>query len=149
MIPILTPVEPDALRGALHHGPLVARISDGGFERHVRRARRAYAERRQAALETLARAAARVALEFQAPDGGLAIWTRWPEHSTLELARRGLSRGVSTLPSNVASLSGADHGMRLAFGRVAPAVFAEGVDRLVEEALALRPRHRSKASMPP
>jgi hypothetical protein len=49
----------------------------------------------------------------------------------------------------MASLSGADQGLRLAFGRVAATTFAAGVERLVEEALALRPRRRSKARTPP
>ncbi len=107
-------------------------IADGGFERHVRRARRVYAARRDAALATLDYHAKRAPLRFTAPDGGLAIWTTWPEHDTLALAERALARGVAVVPEALLrpdrSLA---HGMRLAFARPSPAVFAEGVAILV------------------
>jgi GntR family transcriptional regulator / MocR family aminotransferase len=109
-------------------------IADGGFERHVRRARRAYAERRDAALAALSRAATKLPLELTPPDGGLAIWVRWPEHDTVELARRALARGVAVLPGPLASIEANSPGMRLAFGRVGPARFAEAVSILASEA---------------
>jgi GntR family transcriptional regulator / MocR family aminotransferase len=109
-------------------------IADGGFERHVRRAKRAYAERRDAALEALAHAATKVPLELTPPDGGLAVWTLWPRHETLELARRALGRGVAVLPGPLASIAADSQGMRLAYGRVTPARFAEAVGILVSEA---------------
>jgi GntR family transcriptional regulator / MocR family aminotransferase len=109
-------------------------IADGGFERHVRRAKRVYAERREAALATLARASQRVPLRVAAPDGGLAIWCEWPAHSVLDLARRALARGVAVLPGPLAALEAPSQGLRLAYGRVTPRVFAEGVAILVAEA---------------
>ena len=113
-------------------------IADGGFERHVRRAKRIYAERREAALATLARAARRVPLHITPPDGGLAIWCEWPAHAVLDLARRALARGVAVLPGPLASAQPqsqpANHGLRLAYGRVTPRVFAEAVAILVAEA---------------
>ena len=112
-------------------------IADGGFERHVRRAKRVYAERREAALATLARAAERIPLKLAAPDGGLAIWCEWPAHRVLDLARRALQRGVAVLPGPLASLGAPGHGMRLAYGRVSPRAFAEAVSILVAEARRL------------
>jgi GntR family transcriptional regulator/MocR family aminotransferase len=77
---------------------LAAWMREGGFERHVRRARRVYSARRDAALEALARATAKVPCEHAPPDGGLAIWTQWPRHDVVALARRALDRGVAVLP---------------------------------------------------
>jgi GntR family transcriptional regulator/MocR family aminotransferase len=122
-------------------------IADGGFERHVRRARRAYAERREAAIAVLQSAASEVALELTPPDGGLALWTRWPEHSVAELARRALARGVAVLPGTLASASGQSNGIRIAYSRVPPERFAEGIRLLVAEARKQEPKSRAtKAS---
>lgn len=54
----------------------VARWMDnGGFERHLRRMRRVYQERRDALVETLTAAKARgLPLEWADPDGGMALW---------------------------------------------------------------------------
>lgn len=117
-------------------------IVDGGFERHVRRARRAYAERREAALQLLLDAAPELGMELTPPDGGLALWTRWPGYDVAELARRALARGVAVLPGTFASASGRSNGIRIAFGRVAPERFAEGARLLLAEARALRRRLR-------
>jgi GntR family transcriptional regulator/MocR family aminotransferase len=114
---------------------LAAWMREGGFERHVRRARRVYSARRDAAVEVLARAAAKVAFEHSPPDGGLAIWTRWPRHDVVALARRALVRGVAVLPEPPLRVSPAGHGIRLAFGGVSETQFAKGLQRLVEAAL--------------
>ncbi|HWO14541.1 MAG TPA: PLP-dependent aminotransferase family protein [Polyangiaceae bacterium] len=113
---------------------LASWVGDGGFERHVRRAKRVYAERREAALAALTRAAGKVPLELSEPDGGLAVWCRWPSHPVLELARRALARGVAVLPGPLAALEAPSQGMRLAYGRVSPRAFAEAVAILVAEA---------------
>ena len=117
-------------------------IVDGGFERHVRRARRAYAERREAALEVLQSAAEELGVQLTPPDGGLALWTRWPGLDVAELARRALARGVAVLPGTLASASAQSDGIRIAFGRVPPERFAEGARLLFAEARALRRRAR-------
>ncbi len=115
-------------------------IASGGFERHVRRARRAYAERRSAALQLLQSAAAEHQLELTPPAGGLALWTRWPGYDVTELARRALARGVAVLPGTLASTSGQSEGIRIAFGRVTPERFATGLRLLLAEARAMRRR---------
>ncbi len=113
---------------------LASWMREGGFERHLRRARRVYATRREAALEELAAAARKVAFSFDSPAGGLAIWTHWPDHDVLALARRAYARGVLVLPEAALTRRPDAHGMRLAFGHLAPPLFAQGVRRLVEAA---------------
>ena len=109
-------------------------MKDGGFERHLRRARRTYAARRDAALQALAEAAERVHFEHLPPDGGLAVWTRWPEHDVASLAERALERGVLVLPEPPLRAARVGHGIRVAFGGVSESDFARGLERLVEAA---------------
>jgi GntR family transcriptional regulator/MocR family aminotransferase len=113
-------------------------MSDGGLDRHLRRARRTYALRRDAAVAALARAAQEVSLEYTAPDGGLAIWTVWPEHDVLALATRAAAHGVSVLPEPLTRAQPQGHGMRLAFGAVTPAQFEQGLAVLLREAKAAK-----------
>jgi GntR family transcriptional regulator / MocR family aminotransferase len=109
-------------------------MGDGGFDRHVRRVRRTYVARRDAALEVLARASARYPVEVREPDGGLAIWTEWPDTDVLALARRALRRGVIVLPEPLLRLDRGGHGIRLAFGAVTEATFQLGIARLLAAA---------------
>jgi GntR family transcriptional regulator/MocR family aminotransferase len=111
-------------------------MADGGFERHVRRARRSYLARRDAALRVLERERARHRFEVFEPDGGLAIWTAWPDDDVLRLARRALDRGVVVLPEPLLRLDGRGHGIRLAFGGVGEASFGQGIARLIAAARA-------------
>lgn len=113
---------------------LASWMHEGGFERHLRRARRVYAERREAALRALAAAARKVSFSFDAPAGGLAIWTHWPDHDVLALARHAYARGVLVLPEAALTRRADAHGMRLAFGHLEPARFAQGLHRLVAAA---------------
>jgi GntR family transcriptional regulator/MocR family aminotransferase len=122
-------------------------MSDGGLDRHLRRARRVYAQRRDLALASLARAQAEVPFELTPPNGGLAIWSVWPEHDVSELAERAAARGVWVLPETMTSLKQRGHGLRLAFGAITPAQFEAGVAVLVEEAKrSTRRRKRSARS---
>jgi GntR family transcriptional regulator / MocR family aminotransferase len=132
----LAQLREDSIGGgdAITQAALADWIADGGFERHVRRARRVYAERREAALESLGAAARLVPIDFTAPDGGLAIWSTWPGRSGADLARRALARGVLVLPGSLVSLGGESPGLRIAYGRVTPEAFAEAVTILVAEA---------------
>jgi GntR family transcriptional regulator/MocR family aminotransferase len=109
-------------------------IAQGGFERHLRRARRVYAARRDAAVEALSRHTAELGVEFKAPDGGLAVWTRWPGLDTLELARRALARGVAVLPSKLMTLGAPHEGIRLAYGCLDSPAFLRAVEILSQVA---------------
>ncbi|NOU29173.1 MAG: hypothetical protein HOO96_14825, partial [Polyangiaceae bacterium] len=89
---------------------------------------------REAALEALATAARKVPFSFDAPAGGLAVWTHWPDHDVLALARRAYARGVLVLPEAALTRRPDAHGMRVAFGHLAPPLFAQGVRRLMAAA---------------
>ena len=109
-------------------------MADGGLDRHLRRARRVYAQRRDLALACLARASEQVPFQFTPPDGGLAIWSVWPEHDVAQLAARAAARGVWVLPETQTSLRRRGHGIRLAFGAITPTQFDEGISVFVQEA---------------
>lgn len=109
-------------------------IQDGGFERHVRRARRCYAERCALALEALEPLAQRGLAEFQAPSGGLSIWVRFTAIESEKLAVRARARGVLVAPESVLSASGRGNGVRLAFARLPPARFREAAAILADAA---------------
>ena len=109
-------------------------MDEGGFERHLRRVRRVYERRRDAALAVLERARRRAAFRYIVPDGGLAVWTLWPEHDVLALARAALVRGVTVLPEPLLRTDAAGSGLRVAFGAVSEPDFARGVERLLAAA---------------
>src|SRR5262249_46152002 len=69
-------------------------LEDGELQRHVRRARRAYLERRDVLVDLLARTFGE-RLSFSAPAGGTALWARAsPEIAVEAWAARGRERGV-------------------------------------------------------
>jgi GntR family transcriptional regulator / MocR family aminotransferase len=70
-------------------------MRSGGFERHIRRMRRIYEERRDAMNECLLDARRRGReLEWSNPDGGMAMWVKLPVQAarvSMEAARLGVS----------------------------------------------------------
>jgi GntR family transcriptional regulator/MocR family aminotransferase len=109
-------------------------MQDGGFERHVRRARRCYAERCAAAVDSLELLRQDGLIEFQAPSGGMSIWARFPGIDSERLAARARERGVLVAPEYLLGVRGRGNGVRLAFARLAPARFREAVAILAEVA---------------
>ena len=74
-------------------------IDDGEFDRHTKRARRAYAERREA-LATALQQHFGERLAFEPPPGGLAFWVRSELALPVErLAELALERGVLIHPA--------------------------------------------------
>ncbi|HSC47509.1 MAG TPA: PLP-dependent aminotransferase family protein [Gammaproteobacteria bacterium] len=73
----------------------VARWMDsGGFERHLRRMRRVYEERRDAVVQSLEASKARgLRLAWNAPDGGMALWMDCGADAE-EVTRRAAEAGV-------------------------------------------------------
>jgi GntR family transcriptional regulator/MocR family aminotransferase len=128
---------------------VAAWIEDGGFERHLRRARTVYRARRDAAFSAVERACAEgCAVSCRLPDGGLALWTQWDGVDTYALALRARRRGVLVVPERllrVRSSAQPRDGARLAFSRLAPAELGEAISLLVEEARALRSGYRRDA----
>jgi GntR family transcriptional regulator/MocR family aminotransferase len=109
-------------------------MHEGGFERHLRRARRCYAERCAAAVEALDPLAEEGLVEFQAPSGGLSVWVRFPAIESEKLATRARARGVLVAPECLLSTRGCGHGVRLAFARLSPARFREALAILANAA---------------
>ena len=73
---------------------VAALIDDGELHRHVARARRIYAERRNVLAAAIRRELGDAA-EFRIPSGGMALWVRFRSPVNIELwARRSLDRGV-------------------------------------------------------
>jgi GntR family transcriptional regulator/MocR family aminotransferase len=79
----------------------VARWMDsGGFERHLRRMRRVYEERRDTSVAALAQAKARgLPLSWAAPDGGMAMWVDCGADAD-EVARLAAEAGVFVNPES-------------------------------------------------
>ncbi len=82
-------------------------LRDGGYDRHLRLLRRAYAEQ-------VARMARAIAETFPAgvrvsrPQGGFVLWVELPENvDALELHRRALEEKISIAPGSVFSAQGA------------------------------------------
>jgi GntR family transcriptional regulator/MocR family aminotransferase len=74
-------------------------LDDGEFDRHTKRARRAYAERRDALAAALEQHFAE-GLEFELPAGGLSFWARSRLGMPVErLAELALERGVLIHPA--------------------------------------------------
>jgi GntR family transcriptional regulator/MocR family aminotransferase len=118
-------------------------IEQGGFERHLRRARRTYRARRDSALAAIGTLQAHgVDVSAVAPEGGLALWTRWDGIDTWDLAVRARERGVLFLPERVLRLEASNpwhpwHGARFAFSRLPAETFAEALAIVADEARKL------------
>lgn len=111
-------------------------LREGHLRRHLERVRPAYAARRDALLEALARLEPRT-LTWTRPEGGFYVWARLPDTVSLpRLAAEATRQGVAFLPGTVFSTDGAsDHHIRLNFTSSPPDRLREGVRRL---GLALR-----------
>jgi GntR family transcriptional regulator/MocR family aminotransferase len=115
---------------------IAAFIEDGGFERHLRRSRQIYRERRDAAfaaIDVARRAGCDV--ECRLPEGGLSLWTRWPSIDTGKLALLAREQGVLFVPEWVVRLrapAGTLHGARIAFSRSTPAEIVRAIAIVAE-----------------
>ncbi len=120
---------------------IAAWIEDGGFERHLRRARQAYRVRRDAAfaaIEHAREAGCRVSCRL--PDGGLALWTQWHAVDTWELGLRARERGVLIVPERAMRVRTSPRparGARIAFSRATADELRDAIAIVVEEAKAL------------
>ncbi len=111
-------------------------IEDGLLQRHARKMRRVYGERREL-LATLLRQQLGAALDFDPAPGGLSFWCRSaPGIDALAWAKRALARGVLVTAGRRFDARGRNLPfLRLGFSALEERELKEAVKRL---ALALR-----------
>jgi GntR family transcriptional regulator/MocR family aminotransferase len=121
-------------------------FEEGEMVRHARRMRRIYAARRDALVAALDRYL-RVALQFEVPDGGMAIWARVdPSIDLAEWVSAGESSGVLFAPSQRYAFQGQPPPfLRLGFTSLDESELAEAVRRM-ETALGRLRRDRKSGS---
>jgi GntR family transcriptional regulator/MocR family aminotransferase len=91
-------------------------IAAGSFERHLRRMRRIYEDRRGAIVSALqAGRDSGLPWTWQEPDGGMAIWLDTGEDAGA-IARKALARNVLVHPESIYTLSGESGGSHLRLG---------------------------------
>ena len=104
----------------------------GGFlDKHVRRIRTVYGERRDAMLRALDRHAP-PGVRWTRPGGGLFLWATLPEgFDTLKLLDEAIAEKVAFVPGSAFyPCGGGERTMRLNFSYAAPDVIEEGIKRL-------------------
>jgi GntR family transcriptional regulator / MocR family aminotransferase len=122
-------------------------IEDGELQRHARRARQIYRERRDAMLELLRRdPRLQSALDVRPPAGGLAFWLSASSAVDMRAwAAAAATRGVSFTPGSVHLAAGSVRAFRAGFASFSPDELAMIVDVLgssLEEASAALPGAR-------
>jgi 2-aminoadipate transaminase len=105
---------------------------EGFLDRHIRRLRAAYRERRDVMLATLG-AEMPLGASWTHPAGGLFVWLKLPEGMDSEaLLRRALQRDVAFVPGTAffAERSKGQRYCRLNFSNTVPERIREGIQRL-------------------
>jgi GntR family transcriptional regulator/MocR family aminotransferase len=106
-------------------------MRSGGFERHLRRTRRCYEERRDVLLDCLENARS-LGIEGEAPDGGMAVWAKTRTDSA-RIAERARKAGIWVGHEAEFRVRGERaRGLRLAFARHSPAEIRAGIAQLLE-----------------
>ncbi|MBI3890547.1 MAG: PLP-dependent aminotransferase family protein [Candidatus Wallbacteria bacterium] len=110
-------------------------MEDGGVERHMRRMRRAYEQRRDAmALALEGHRAGGLELDWTVPDGGMALWLRIPGRSSA-VARAAAAAGVYVQPEEAFQLSPRPgRHLRLGFANQSPSEIEAGLALLMAAA---------------
>lgn len=111
---------------------LAFEVARSGFlDSHVRRLRRAYAERRDAMLTGMARSFPR-SVHWTKPHGGLFVWATLPETIDAgEILKQALAERVAFVPGSAFFADGSGRNtMRLNFTARPPKVIEEGIARL-------------------
>lgn len=105
----------------------------GGFERHLRKMRRRYDERRICIGDSLVRAKqAGLPLQWRTPDGGMAIWVDVGTDAD-RLAKRAAQAGVYVQSgSHFAMGKSPSRHLRLGFANQSPAEIERGMELLFE-----------------
>ncbi|MDB4994305.1 MAG: Transcriptional regulator, GntR family domain / Aspartate aminotransferase, partial [Myxococcaceae bacterium] len=115
-------------------------LEDGEVQRHIRRARRVYEERRDLLVELLTSSLGS-ALAFESPAGGTALWAKVDTAIDVDAwYERGLVSGVAFQPARMFALDGrSKNHARFGFAQLDAGELKEAVKRL---ASALKPTKR-------
>lgn len=107
-------------------------MASGELKRHLRRALRVYAGRREAAIRTLEQQLSGLA-SFSPPSGGLAIWLRLaaPVDGNALLERAAARQLRLVPPSQYTDNPALQDGIRIGYASLDDAAFRQGVARLV------------------
>jgi GntR family transcriptional regulator/MocR family aminotransferase len=115
-------------------------IDSGGFERHLRRMRRVYQERRDALVDALSVGRrAGLALDWSVPDGGMALWLDCGVNSDA-VTREAAARKVLVNPESHYRFAGTRPGthLRLGYASQTPPELRAGADILLEAIASVR-----------
>ena len=127
----------------------VARWMDnGGFERHMRRMRRVYQERRDTLVDTLTAARqAGLALDWTVPDGGMALWLDCGADADA-IARNAADAGVFVTPESEYRCGprGNNTHLRLGYASQSPEEIRAGAALLIK---AIKKVARNKSASAP
>jgi GntR family transcriptional regulator/MocR family aminotransferase len=106
-------------------------IEAGELHRHTRRVMKVYAERRALMARLLVEHFGE-SIAFDLPDGGLAVWVRFPERLDMQkLVGLASAEGVQFLPGSAfAGTSVRVQAARLGFASLDPAQLRRGIERL-------------------
>lgn len=121
-------------------------IDSGGFERHLRRMRRVYQERRDALVDALSAGRdAGLPLDWSVPDGGMALWLDCGVNSDA-VTREAAARKVLVNPESQYSFAGTRPGthLRLGYASQTPQEIRAGADLLLEAIAAVRAGRRTR-----
>lgn len=117
--------------GHIQEAAVAELFGEGELQRHVRRVRKLYAERREALANALERDLG-TWVDFRLPAGGLALWVRVADAiCPSSWAERALEHGVAFVPGRQLALDDAEPPfVRLGFAAHVPAKIEEAVWRM-------------------
>lgn len=101
-------------------------IAEGEMHRYILQATRIYRSRRDRFATLLAQELGHT-MDFQIPEGGLAVWTKWPREVNLLKFSRVCAREGLYLPPYLLYQNAAHSGLRFGFGSLDPAQIDKAV----------------------
>lgn len=109
-------------------------IAEGEIQRHLKKATKIYQERRDALCSLLGGKLGSF-VQFEKPQGGLSLWTRWdPGLNLMRISRNCKTQGLY-LPQTLLYQNESVTAMKLGFGNLNPEELGEAVTTLEESVL--------------